>query len=206
MTRTSARPGLLGLLLLVIALPGVLLVPAAHAEVVVEEDAVGDAEAWTYFEEFQFVPAPEEASVDITRTVASFGDRRLHVAAEFRDLEVRPRHDTLVRIRTPRRTFDVIAARRLASRATIELTNPRDGDFACRGLRVSYDGAADTVSISVPTRCIGSPPWVRLGVKATASPTADPDPQAMVVFFADDARRDADTGSTIGMGPRIHRG
>jgi len=201
MHRTGAR--LVSALLLTTA---VLLPDAARAETVVIEDAVGDAEAWTYFEEFQYVAAPQEASADITRTLVSFGHRRLDVAVEFRDLHARPSHDTLVRIRTPHRSFDVIATRRMAASATVVLTNPRDDDLVCRGLRGSHDGATDTVSMSVPTRCIGSPRWVRLGVKATAVPAADPEAQTTVVFFADDARRLGRTGTSVRLGTRIRRG
>jgi len=196
-----------GLRLLALGLPLALLAPAAaHAETVVTDDAVGDAEAWSYDQEFQFVPAPQEASADITRTVASFGDRRLRVTLRFRDLQVRPRHDMVVRLRTPRATFDVIATREGASHPTVELTNPRDEEFPCRNLRVAYDGAADTASVAVPTRCIGSPRWVRLGVKATATPAVEKDPQTSVVFYADDALREGGSDRTVRPGPRIHRG
>ena len=192
---------------LALALPLALLAPqSAHAEQVTTQDVVGDAEAWTYYQDFQFVPAPQEASADITRTVVSFGDCRLRVAVHFRDLRVRPRHDMVVRLRTPRATFDVIATREGASRPTIELTNPRDDEFPCSSLRVGYDGAADAVRISVPASCIGSVRWVRLGVKATASPAADPDSQTTVIFYADDALREGGAGQTVRLGPRIHRG
>ena len=77
---------------------------------------------------------------DITRTVAALG-HRLSVTVRFRDLQVRPRHTTLVRVGTPRRTSDVIAERTSASRATVEVSDRGDTAFECRGLRRS--GAAD---------------------------------------------------------------
>ena len=98
----------------------------------------------------------------------------------------------------------MIATREGASRATIELTNPRDEAFSCRGLRVRYDGGADLVRLSVPTTCIGSPRWVRLGVKSTASPTVGA--QTAVVLYADDALRDGGSDKTVRLGARIHRG
>lgn len=187
--------------------PVVLLLPAAaHAETVVTEDAPGDAWAWTYFQEFQFIEAPEEASVDVTRTAAAFGQRRLSVAVHLRDLEVRPRHETLLRIWTPRDTFDVTAQRRSARRATVSLARQRGEAFGCRGLSVAYDGAADTVALSVPARCLGGPRWVRLGVRATATPEADPEAQTMTIYFADDGHRGGLRENSIGKGPRIRRG
>ncbi len=141
-------------------------------------DAPGDARAFTFDQQAQFVPAPQEAAVDITRTVAALGHRRLSVTVHFRDLQVRPRHTTLVRVGTPRLTFDVIAERMSASRATVEVSDRGDTAFECRGLRVSYDGAADLVSLSVPTSCLEAPRWVQLGVRATASPEANPEIRA----------------------------
>lgn len=187
--------------------PLALLLPtAAHAETVVTEDPAGDARAWTYFQEFQFVEAPEEASVDVIRTAAALGQRRLSVAVHLRDLEVRPRHETLLRIWTPRETFDVTARRLSARRATVSLARQRGEAFGCRGLSVAYDGAADTVALSVPARCIGSPRWARLGVEVTASPEADPEAQTMTIYFADDGHRVSVGENSIGKGPRIRRG
>lgn len=187
--------------------PVVLLLPtASHAETVVTEDAVGDARAWTYFQEFQFVPAPEEASVDVVRTAAALGQRRLSIAVHIRDLEVRPRHGTLLRIWTPRGTFDVAAERLSARRATVSLARQRGDELRCRDLSVAYDGAADTVALSVPARCIGSPRWVRLGVEVTASPEADLAAQTATVFLVDDAHRGAPGSNSVGKGPRIRRG
>jgi len=133
----------LGLRLLAAVLPvtSLLLPAAAQAEKVVTVDAPGDARAFTYDQQAQFVPAPQEAAVDITRTVAALGHRRLSVTVRFRDLQVRPRHTALVRVGTPRRTSDVIAERTSASRATVEVSDRGDTAFECRGLRRS--GAAD---------------------------------------------------------------
>ncbi len=187
--------------------PAALMLPvAAHAETVVTEDPAGDARAWTYYQEFQFVPAPDEAAVDVVRTAAALGQRRLSVAVHLRDLEVRPRHGTSVRIWTPRGTFDVAAGRLSARRATVSLARQRGDELTCRDLSVAYDGAADTVALSVPARCIGSPRWVRLGVEVTASPEADPAAQTATVFLADDGHRGGYRENGVAKGPRIRRG
>jgi hypothetical protein len=201
MTRSTARR------LTALLAPLALLLPtAAHAETVVTEDPAGDARAWTDYQEFQYVPAPDEASVDVIRTAADHAERRLSVAVHFRDLEVRVHHETLVRVWTPRGAFDVTAERRKARRATVSLAR-RSGDaLGCRGLSVAYDGAADTVALSVPVRCIGAPRWVRLGVKATATPRAFADNPGTVFFLADDGHRGGLRENSIGKGPRIRRG
>jgi hypothetical protein len=189
--------------------PAALLLPttvASHAGSVVTQDAAGDAWAWTDHQGFQFVPAPEEASVDITRTAATFAQHRLSVAVHLRDLEVRARHQTLVRVWTPGGTFDVSAERLSARRATVSLARQRGDAFGCRGLSVAYDGAAETVALSVPARCIGAPRWVRLGVRATATPRVYADDPGTVFFLADDGHRGAYKENSLAKGPRIHRG
>jgi len=187
--------------------PVALLLPAAaHAETVVTEDRAGDARAWTADQEFQYVPAPEEASVDIIRTAAAYVPRRLGVAVHLRELEVRPRHQTLLRIWTPRGTFDVTAERLSARRATASLARKGGDAFDCRGLSGTYDGTSDTVALSVPARCIGAPRWVRLGVRATAAPRVDADNPSTVLFLADDGHRSGVGENRIVRGPRIRRG
>ena len=208
MTRTDDMTYRLGLRLAAAILPAATLVPAlaAHAERVVTEDVVGDAEAYTFEQEPGFVPAPQEETADIIRTVAALGHRRLSVTVHFRDLQVRPRQSTAVRVRTPRGTFDVSAERTSASRPAVTLA-PRGGRAVrCSGLRVDYDGAADRVTLSVPAACLGAPRWVRLGVGAIASPVADPDNPSSYVLFADDGHRDIVRINSVGFGPRIHRG
>lgn len=186
--------------------PVALLLPtASHARAVVAEDHSGDARAWTDYQEFQFVPAPEEASVDITSTAAAFAPRRLSVAVHLRDLEVRAQHETLLRIWTPSGTFDVTAGRRSARRATVSVAKRRGDAFGCRGLSVLYDGAADLVAVSVPARCIGAPRWVRLGVRTTATPRIYADDPGTVFFLADDGHRAGLRENSIAKGPRIRR-
>lgn len=187
--------------------PATLMLPAAaHAETVVTEDPAGDARAWTDYQDFQYVAAPEEAAVDVVRTAAALGERRLSVAVHLRDLEVRSRHGTLVRIWTPRGTFDVVAERLSARRATVSVARQRGDALGCRGLGAAYDGAADTVALSVPARCIGSPRWVRLGVKTRATPRLYADNPGTVFFLADDGHRGGYRENGIAKGPRIRRG
>ncbi|WP_210438403.1 hypothetical protein [Nocardioides xinjiangensis] len=189
-----------------LALAALLLPAASHAGTMVTEDATGDSRAWTDYEKFQFVPAPEEASVDVLRTAAAFVPRRLTVTVHFRDLEVRMQHRTLVRVWTPRGTFDVPAERRFARRVTVALARQRGEAFGCRGASAMYGGAADTVALSVPARCIGAPRWVRLGVRATATPRLYADDPGTVFFLADDGHRDGYRVNSLAKGPRIRRG
>ncbi|WP_299924981.1 hypothetical protein [uncultured Nocardioides sp.] len=67
-----------------------------------------------------------------------------------------------------------------------------------------YDAGADAVAVSVPTACLSSPRWVRLGIKAFA-PLATTDP-AVLASTVDDGHSDAFRMTRVSTGPRIRRG
>ena len=182
-------------------------VPAAHAEKVVTEDAVGDVQAIDFDAEEDFLPAPDHAASDITRTVAAYGATRLSVVVHFRDLLNTSNQSTVVRVRTPRGRYDFQLVRVPGRRAEVLFGRPRGGETECRGVRGKFDGAADLVSMSVPTACLASPNWVQLSVAAVvvAEPLAEA-PGEQLVAFVDDAHRDTMRETSIGKGPRIHRG
>lgn len=144
----------------------VLVAPAAaHAERVVTEDAVGDAQSIrTDADEEVFTPAPEHTAADITRTVVAHGSRRIRVQVRYRDLERTFPHAAYVKVRTPGRRFDIETSRNVPEAST-QLTRGQRGDVVqCPGLRTSVDGAKDQLTVSVPTTCLGSPAWVQVGV------------------------------------------
>ena len=202
----------LGARLVAVLLPAVLLLPAAaHAEKVVTEDAIGDVQAYSAETiaggDLVLVPAPDEPSPDILRSVAAHGDRRLSVTVHFRDLVLTGFHSTLIRVFTPGGSrFDISVDKDPGSRADASLAS-QQGDSTCRGLRAELDRAADLVAVSVPTSCLGAPRWVRLGVGAFAiSESAEAsDPDSFTVLI-DDGHRDVVRETSIGKGPRIHRG
>ena len=200
-----------GLRMLSLAVPVVLLAPAvAHAEKVVTEDAVGDARSYTVVydsgEEPEFLLAPDEASADIVRTVAAHGAKRLSVTVHLRDLQTSRPQISVIRVVTPAGTYTVAVEKSPGSRARAEI-DTRRGDLECRGLRAGVDGAADTVSVSVPTACIGAPRWVQLGVGVIgfAMPADGTEPTSETLY-ADDGHRSTISDNSIGRGPRITRG
>jgi hypothetical protein len=196
-----------GARLLALLVPAVLLVPsAAHAEKVVTQDAVGDVKAIDFDVEEDFLPAPDHAASDITRTVAAYGETRLSVVVHFRDLVTTSYLNTSVRVRTPRGTYDVKLLRAPGKRATVTLARPRAGEVECRGVRGRFDGGADLVAVSVPTACIASAAWVQLGVGAIGMFEPPVDDPERLVLFADDGHRDTIGENSIGRGPRIRRG
>ena len=190
-----------------LVVPAVLLtVPAAHAEKVVTEDAVGDVVSYAELPDgsSQLLPAPDQAGVDIVRTAVDHGNRRLRITVRFRALERDPFHFTVVRVVTPKGNFD-LAVERLGGKPIASLEKGR-ASVDCRGLKAKVDLGSDTVTTSVATSCLGAPRWVQVGVGAVAV-AEDPSSPEMIAAFADDGHRDGTIReSTIKKGPRIHRG
>jgi hypothetical protein len=196
--------------------PVVLLLPAAaHAEKVVTDDAVGDAQAVSAdvpdgsAADVVFTPAPDETATDITRTVVAHGTTRLSVTVHLRDLVLTSSsHQTYVRVATPRLDYTVTVSKSPGSRATTELRRKNGRETECRGLRAAVDGDTDTVSLSLPTACINAPRWVQVGVGVVR--VADPAPgsePAAESLFADDGHRDGDIRENdVALGPRVRRG
>lgn len=192
--------------LLALLLPAALLLlpAAAHAEKVVTQDAVGDAgvAGWLAEEDAELPPPPDPSPADIVRTVAAHGERRLAVTVHFQDLEGVREHSTRVLVRTPAGAFHLVV--RAEGRRTGTTFEQRGEPVDCRGLRARFDAGADVVALSVPTACLSTPRWVRLGVIASAPlPTTDP---AVLASTIDDGHRDTVRLRSIGTGPRIRRG
>lgn len=193
--------------LLAVLLPAaLLLLPSpAHAEKVVTHDAAGDAVVvgWLADDDSELPPTPDPSPADIVRTVAAHGERRLAVTVHFRDLAGVQEHSTSIVVRTPSGDYRVEVEKKEGRRARATLMR-RWETADCRALRARFDGGADVVAVSVPTACLSSPRWVRLGVKAFAPlPTTDP---AVLASTVDDGHRDTVRLRSTGWGPRIHRG
>lgn len=202
----------LGSRLVTVLLPAALLLPAAaHAEKVVTDDAVGDARSWTMDweseQEPEFLLAPDEVSTDIVRTVAAHGAKRLSVTVHFRDLQTTRPQFTVVRLFTPDGAYTVNVEKMPGARAVTEFVTRKDAEAECRALKGKVDGAADAITVSLPTSCIGAPRWVQLGVGAIGFDMPVDDEQATTeTLFADDGHRGSISDNSIGRGPRIRRG
>ena len=208
----------LGLRLVALVVPAALLLApsVAHAEKIVVDDAVGDAQAVSTdvpdgsTEEAVFTPAPDETAADITRTVVAHGNTRLSITVHLRDLVLTSsNHQTYVRVATPRYAYTVTVSKSPGSRAAVELRRKSGSEVECRGLRAAVDGDTDSVSLSVPTACIDTPRWVQVGVGVVR--VADPAPGSEAPMaeslFADDGHRDGDIHENdVAKGPRVPRG
>lgn len=154
------------LLAALISLTAVLAAPtAAHAERVVTDDAIADAQSIrSDADEEVFTPAPVHMGADITRTVVAHGARRVRVHVRYRNLERTFPAAAYVKVRTPGRRFDIETSRNAPEGSTQLTRGLREDVVRCPGLRSSVDGARDQLTVSVPTTCLGSPAWVQVGV------------------------------------------
>lgn len=168
-------------------------------------DPVGDVDVIGFLadEDAELPPTPDPAPADIVRTAAAHGERRLSIDVHFRDLADVQEHSTNILVRTPVGAFRLEVDKKEGRRAQTTLTHRRD-NVDCRGLRARFEAGADTVAVSVPTACLSSPPWVRLGVKAFAPlPATDP---AVLASTVDDGHSDSVRLFNVSTGPRIRRG
>lgn len=199
-------PSRLGLRLVALIAPAALLAPAAaHAEKVVTHDPAGDARVlgWLADEDAELPPVPDPSPADVVRTVAAHGERRLSITVHFAELAGVRDHSMQVVVRTPSGAYRVEVEKGEGRRARATLTQ-RGQQARCRALRARYDAAADAVAVSVPTACLSSPRWVRLGIKAFA-PLAMTDP-AVLASTVDDGHSDSFRAMRLSTGPRIRRG
>lgn len=199
-------PSRLSLRLVALIAPAALLAPAAaHAEKVVTHDAVGDAGVlgWLADEEAELPPTPDPSPADIVRTVAAHGDRRLSITVHFVDLAGVRDHSMQVIVRTSSGAYRVEVEKEEGRRARATLAQ-RGQQVDCRALSARYDAGADVVAMTVPTACLSSPRWVRLGIKAFA-PLATTDP-AVLASTVDDGHGDTFHVLRVSTGPRIRRG
>lgn len=194
-----------GLRLLAAALSLALLVPAAaHAEKVVTEDAVADVLTFEGESFEDALPAPEQANGDVVRTVVSHGDSRLRVRVQFRALEPRTYQFRIIEIATADTKYE-ISVERLGGKPVASISRRR-GDVECRGLKAQVDMGAALLTVSLPTSCLESPRWVRVGVGAVALDDDDavqPDGGAV---YADDAHRAGEIRERLALGPKVRRG
>ena len=202
----------LGPRLVALVVPVVLLAPAtAHAEKVATADPAGDVVSLGPTEQGDddldnLLPAPENQTADIVRTVVDHAGSRLRVRIDLRQLGRSKTYFAVLKVRTPTGTFEV-ETDDLGRRPEVEMTR-RSRSVECPRLRAVADRAAARAVITIPTSCLEAPRWVKVGAGVASLETvADADGTEQVVVFADDAHRAGTVRDEIvAKGPRVRRG
>jgi hypothetical protein len=220
-----------GIRLLALALPVALLAPAAaHARSLTIGDSTGDAKAVNLAgillgidttDTPPLVDAPAESSVDVVQTTIDHAEKRLTLTVQFRDLVDTEEHSVEFRIFTRKARYDLTAGMS-DGRAVAQLSPGRastvvvdDGGTIsvgpdpkpCRTVRARYDLAADTLTASVPTACLGAPKWVQVaaGVSRFKVTPLD-DGSVNLAGYIDDAFRGGVSFESLGRSPKVRRG
>jgi hypothetical protein len=201
-----------GLRLLALVLPVALLAPAvAHAERVETTDPAADVVSLGPTEQGggdldNLVPAPENLTADVVRTVVDHAASRVRVRLDLRELGRSQVYFAVLQVRTATGTFEVETSH-LGRRPEVEMTR-RSRAVECPRLRAVSDRSSARATITIPTSCLGSPRWVKVGAGVASIEdvtTADGVEQAVV--FADDAHRAGTIGDEdLAKGPKVRRG
>ena len=201
-----------GLRLLALVVPVVLLAPmAAHAEKVETTDPAADVVSLGPTEEGEddlanLVPAPDNLTADVVRTVVDHARSRVRVRVDLRELGRSRTYFAVLQVRTPAGTFEVETVN-LGRRPKAEITR-RHRAVECPRLRAVGDRAAARAVITIPTSCLGAPRWVQVGVGVASIETVTtPEGAEQLVVFADDAHRAGTiSDENLTKGPKVRRG
>ena len=202
----------LGLRLLAAALPVVLFAPvAAHAERLETTDPAGDVVSLGPTEQGEddldnLLPAPDNLTADVVRTVVDHSGSRLRVRIDLRELGRSRNYFAVLQVRTPAGTFEV-ETDNLGRRPEVEMTR-RSRAVECPRLRADSDRATARALITIPTACLGAPRWVQVGAGIASLETVTAaDGAEQVVVYADDAHRVGTiSDENLAKGPKVRRG
>ena len=206
----TSRPGLRLIALLV---PAVLLAPVpAHAQKVETIDPAADVVYLGPTEQGQedtdnLLPAPENTTADVVRTVVDHTASRVRVRIDLRELGRAEVYFAVLQVRTPAGTFEVESNEDLARRPKVEMTR-RSRAVECPRLRIATDRADARATVTIPTSCLGDPRWVQVGAGiASVETMTGADGAETVTVYADDAHRAGTVDDdALAKGPKVHRG
>jgi hypothetical protein len=182
-----------------------LVVPAgaASAATLSIGDATGDTFLGQYDEASDtttYEPAGSQGNVDLEKVVVKHTAKAVVAKATYTDL-ARSGHQFMyaLRLRTNEGVKRDVNVDTLFSgwKGNVTLSKANGSEVRCRGLSHAIDYAADTVTVSVPRRCLSAPRWVQAFTAAIGfSETGD--------FYIDHGHR-ADMVEKVTWSPRIRR-
>ena len=193
-------------------LPAALLLPAAaHAERLVVRDPGHDVvrldlEASEAAGTEVVVPAPGEASTDLTRLVVDHRADVLLLRAEVRDLRSSFANMVDIRLRSQQRLWGVQVFRSGRETYTQLTRGHRETERDCGGLITTVDTETDAVVVSVPTACIEDPRWVRVGVALVSGKVKHGAGDQVVPYWDEAGVKGYQDDHVEVRGPKVHRG
>lgn len=103
-----------------------------------------------------------QSGIDVRRTEVEVAQSEVRVTSRFVDLRSVDRATYDVGLRTPRGLYylDVVSGPNDLADRSSRLVDPSGDEVRCRGVRHDADATSDTVTVDVPLRCLGEPPWV----------------------------------------------
>lgn len=161
-------------------------------------DRAGDVRSASFQSSGDTIGRPErrERSVDIRTVRVSHTADRVVVKIRTRGPIPTKKFFVGTTLRTPHGSFDA-GTYKFFGMSGNELTS-EDETIDCAGYRTDVDRARRLTTIVVPTTCIGSPAWVRVGVGASRISGQR--------IYADDGLRSGPIGNDFRYSPRIARG
>jgi hypothetical protein len=182
----------------------------ASAAIWRHNDAVGDVLSQTEtfdeetgdFYEPELTAVPENTDTDVSRIRVAHRTHRVALKTTLRDLSATSGY-VAYNVRTGARNYFVM--QRLGKDRlypAFDLSRMNGKPVRCAGVKRSVDRVNDRATVSIPTRCLGRPDWVRVGAAAVKVDLSD---ETAFTFLVDDAMQEATALDELAMSPRVHR-
>jgi hypothetical protein len=145
---------------------------AASAQSATITDSEGDV--WQIFSDYStgetaYTAAGSQTNVDVLSTVVTHTGRRVNATLTYTDLAkegARPSAVVLMRFDSGPQRFAVVDTSGSWKGKDVLVKNGKNsgGPVACAGFTHEIDYTANTIVMSVPRSCLGSPTWVEASV------------------------------------------
>ena len=147
-------------------------------------------------------PAPRNRATDVVRTVVDHRAHQVVVQTRARQLSRSGYRLMVAQVRTSDgRRYELLvdySTTPIGPRLSLEQTGSGRTVW-CPAATWSLDRSDHRIRAAVPTRCLGRPGWVRVGVALVAAP------RSLRTSLADDSRTRGHVGDRLTLGPRQPR-
>jgi hypothetical protein len=173
-----------------------LMPTAAHADRLVQNDAVGDVVSVSGE---SATPLPDRTEGDIAYSKIRHRDRRVILTMRYRELSTGQDMLHYFAIRTSKMTrYVYLSASTGHWGGVVQMRNAHDKKVRCHVTK-KIDYTANTAMVSVPRSCLGKPRWVKV-----AMAQASYDASSATTFMIDDARANGNFTRPT-WSPRVYR-